>query len=182
MPVSDPAAETLCWVRTVVIGLGLCPFAARVVENGQLSIRISDADSPEALLQHLLDELQQLEQVPAEETDTVLLVHPGVLQDFDDYNEFLGLVDLLLEQEGFEGVFQVASFHPDYRFGGVSADDVSNYTNRSPYPMLHIIREHSLEQAIASFPDVDAVPQKNIETMQKLGADRVLAMLAACRV
>ena len=118
--------------------------------------------------------------MPVDEVETTLLIHPGVLEDFYDYNDFFDLVEGLLVQEGYEGEFQVASFHPDYQFEGTRPEDAENYTNRSPYPMLHLIREDSLEHAVTHYPDVDAIPQRNIDTMNALGASHHQAVLAGC--
>ena len=128
-----------------------------------------------------MDLQAELELLDSEEgVETTLLIHPGVLQDFYEYNQFLNYTDSLLAQMGLEGVYQIASFHPDYQFAGSGPDDVENYTNRSPYPMLHLIREDSLERAIASYPDSDQIPGRNMELLKSLGRDKVQALLQAC--
>lgn len=158
--------------------LNLCPFAKRELTNNRVRFAVTDATTEEQLLMALEDELELLNNDPS--VETTLLVHPNALQDFFDYNQFLSLADGLLVQMKLEGVYQIASFHPNYQFGGTDRDDVENYTNRSPYPMLHVIREESLERAIADFPDVDQVPARNIELMNGLGKDKLAALLQAC--
>ena len=115
-----------------------------------------------------------------ESIETTLLIHPEVLADFFEYNQFLEIVDALLVEKQLEGIYQVASFHPDYQFGGTAAEDAENFTNRSPYPMLHILREESLERAIAAYPDVEQIPSGNIECMNRIGRDRLHELLIAC--
>ncbi len=165
-------------MESVVVGLNLCPFAKRELVNNRVRFTVTEADTEEQLLMDIQDELELLNS--DEEIETTLLIHPNVLQDFYDYNQFQNLVDSLLEQMELNGVYQIASFHPDYQFGGTEPDDVENYTNRSPYPMLHLIREESLEQAIASYPDPDQIPERNIELLKSLGRDKMQALLQAC--
>ena len=174
---ADPIALTRLWLERAVIGLNLCPFAKAVQAKGQVRIVASDATTPEALLAELGEELLALRDAPAQETDTALLVHPHVLQDFLDYNDFLDRADALVESLGLEGVLQVASFHPDYQFAGSDPDDLANCTNRSPFPTLHLLREDSVERAVAAFPDPDAIVERNIETLERLGRERWDALL-----
>ncbi len=164
-------ALTRAWLEEAVIGLNLCPFAQAVHSRGQIAYRVSHARMLETLLDDLSRSLQDLLDTPTSTTDTMLLIHPWVLQDFLDYNDFLGLTDQLLEDSGLDGVLQIASFHPDYRFVGVDADDITNHTNRSPFPMLHLLREDSLDRAIAAIPDADSIVERNLTTLRKLGAD-----------
>jgi hypothetical protein len=173
-------AQTRCWLENVVLKHNLCPFAHKPFKGGQIRYVVTDSARPEFLLEDLQHELEHLRSTPVEELETTLLIHPGTLEDFLDYNDFLDIVDALLVDGGFEGEFQVASFHPDYQFEGTRPDDAENYTNRSPWPMLHLIREASLEQAVASYPDVDAIPEHNIQTMNALGAEHHRTVLAAC--
>ena len=126
----------------------------------------------------LQDELALLEHDSS--VETTLLILPGLLQEFSDYNQFLEIADSLLIQMDLEGVFQIASFHPQYRFDGTETDDVGNFTNRSPYPMLHLIREQSLDRALKDYPDADQIPLRNIERMRGLGKDSLIALLQAC--
>ena len=165
----DPIAATERWLQRAVIGLNLCPFAKAVVAKKQVRFVLSDAVTPEDLLQTLGEELALLRDTPADQVDTTLIVHPQVLTDFLDYNDFLDLADGLVESMELEGVLQVASFHPDYQFAGSEADDIANFTNRSPYPTLHLLREDSVERAVAAFPDPDAIVERNIETLTRLG-------------
>lgn len=174
-------AETRAWVEHAVIGLNLCPFAKAVQAKGQVRYVASDATDVDTLLAQLCDELQRLADTPAEETDTTLLVHPGVLQDFGNYNDFLDIADAALQALKLDGVLQVASFHPDYRFAGTEADDIANATNRSPYPTLHLLREASVERAVAAFPEPEAIYEANMKTLEALGADGWAALQARCR-
>ena len=169
-PGDDEAiAATRAWLERAVIGLGLCPFAKAVHVKGQIRYVVSAARNPDALLDHLERELLSLAETPAEQVDTTLLIHPHVLGDFLDYNDFLELADRVVGETGLEGVLQVASFHPRYQFEGTEPDDITNYTNRSPYPILHILREASVDQAVAAFPEAEKIYEKNIETMERLG-------------
>lgn len=165
----DPIADTRRWIERAVIGLNLCPFAKAVVARGQVRYVLSDATAPEALLEVLGGELLHLRDTPAAEIDTTLIVHPRVLGDFLDYNDFLEDADALVEQLGLEGELQVASFHPQYRFAGSGADDIANFTNRSPWPTLHLLREDSVARAVEAFPDPDAIVARNVATLEKLG-------------
>ena len=174
----DPIAATRRWLERAVIGLNLCPFAKAVYAKEQVRFVLSDATTPEALLAELGEELLRLRDTPAEQIDTTLLIHPQVLGDFLDYNDFLDDADALVEALELDGVLQVASFHPDYQFAGSAPDDVENFTNRSPYPTLHLLREDSVARAVAAFPDPDAIVERNIETLRAAGRRR-LAQAAA---
>ena len=159
------------WLESVVIALNLCPFARREFVNDRVRFAISDARDEVQLLQALESELQLL--FGDETIETSLLVHPHVLGEFEAYNQFLDLADGLLAQMNLDGVFQIASFHPNYQFEGTLPGDAENYTNRSPYPTLHILREASLARAIDQTPDIDQVPIRNIQTMNALGAEKL---------
>ncbi len=174
---ADPVALTRRWLERAVIGLNLCPFAKAVHAKGQVRIVASDATTPAALLAELGEELLLLRDTPADVTDTTLLVQPQVLGDFLDYNDVLDQADALVESLGLDGVLQVASFHPDYQFAGSAPDDLANGTNRSPFPTLHLLREDSVERAVAAFPDPDAIVERNIETLERLGRERWDALL-----
>lgn len=167
----DPIADTRRWLERAVIGLNLCPFAKAVHARGQVRYVLSAADTPEALLEQLGAELLSLRDTPAGQVDTTLLVHPDALQDFLDYNDFLEDADALVAELGLEGVLQVASFHPQYRFAGSGADDIENFTNRSPYPTLHLLREASIERAMDSMSDTDSIYRRNMETLRRLGPE-----------
>ncbi|MBK1885217.1 DUF1415 domain-containing protein [Marinobacter sp. DY40_1A1] len=166
------------WVEDVVVGYNLCPFAKRELVRDRVRFVVSEADNEDSLLQALQTELLRLDDEP--EIETTLLIHPHVLQDFADYNEFLGAADGLLTYLDMEGIYQIASFHPEYQFAGTESNDAENYTNRSPYPMLHLLREASLESAIDNHPDVDGIPPRNIELMNQLGAQKMRDILAGC--
>jgi len=159
------------WLERAVIGLNLCPFAKSVFVKEQVRYVVSNATAPEQLLETLMDELQHLSDTPAEQIDTTLLIHPFVLTDFEDYNEFLDVADAALEDMQLDGELQVASFHPNYQFADTDINDISNYTNRAPYPILHLLREDSIARAVEAFPDAAEIFDKNIETMEKLGHD-----------
>jgi len=167
----DPIAETRKWLEQIVIGLNLCPFAKAVYVKDQVRFVLSDATTPEALVEELAEELILLRDTPAEQIDTTLIVHPDVLTDFLEYNDFLDNADAAIEALDLQGILQVASFHPQYQFAGVAPDDVRNYTNRAPYPTLHLLREDSVERAVAAFPDPDVIVERNIDTLDKLGIE-----------
>jgi hypothetical protein len=179
---SDHAEQTVRsvrhWVETLVVEMNLCPFAKRELVKNRVRFSTTTSTTEEQLLMALQAELELLNSDPS--VETTLLIHAGVLQDFYDYNRFLGYADSLLVGMGLEGIYQIASFHPDYLFGGTQADDAENYTNRSPYPMLHLIREASLERVIADYPDVDQIPLRNIALMNELGQDKLQALLKSC--
>lgn len=163
--------ETQDWVVKAVIGLNLCPFAKAVHVKEQIKYVVSEARSVEALLEELAKELEYLAEVSPEKTDTTLLIHPYVLQDFLDYNDFLELADSLLEELKLDGELQIASFHPQYQFANTEFDDITNFTNRSPYPTLHLIREDSIDKAVEAFPEAEAIFETNMQTMEKLGLE-----------
>ena len=165
----DPLADTERWLQRAVIGLNLCPFAKAVVTKGQLRMVLSDARDEAALLGELGAELLHLRDTPAIDVDTTMIVHPHVLADFLDYNDFLESADALVAELGLEGVLQVASFHPRYQFADSHPDDIANSTNRSPWPTLHLLREDSVSRAVEAFPDPDSIVERNIETLERLG-------------
>jgi len=170
-PVHDRViAETRAWVRRAVIGLNLCPFARGVDAKDQVRYVVTDAADPEALLTALCIELQRLADTDPEIVDTTLLIHPGVMKDFEDFNDFLELADAAVEDLDLDGVLQVASFHPRFQFADTEPDDITNATNRSPYPTLHLLREDSVDRAVAAFPEAEAIFERNMETLEKLGA------------
>ncbi|UDL06425.1 DUF1415 domain-containing protein [Marinobacter sp. CA1] len=166
------------WVERVVVALNLCPFAKKELVQERVRFVCSEAVSEEALLCDVHDELQHLEQHP--DVETTLLIHPRVLQEFDAYLDGLADAEALLAHLGLEGVYQIASFHPDYQFAGTDNEAVENYTNRSPYPMMHLLREQSLEQAIARYPDIESIPRNNIDRVESLGEPAMRAMVVEC--
>ena len=174
-------AETRAWVDRAVIGLNLCPFAKAPQVKGQVRYALSVATDPAALLADLVAELESLAEAPAERIETTLLVHPGVMTDFAEYNDFLDVVDATVHELDLEGIVQVASFHPQYQFDGCAPDDVANATNRSPYPTLHLLREDSIDRAVEAFPQAEAIYETNIATMQRLGADGWADLQRRCR-
>jgi hypothetical protein len=159
------------WLERAVIGLNLCPFARAVHVKGQIRYIVTPATEPAQLVEALTEELNYLHTCDPQTTDTTLLIHPWMLEDFSDYNEFLDIADVILSGMGLEGEIQIASFHPDYQFSGTQRDDVSNFTNRSPFPILHLLREDSIDRAVASVPDTDAIYKRNIATLKQLGKD-----------
>ncbi len=165
----DPLDATRRWVERAVIGLNLCPFAKAVYVKQQVRFVLSDASTPEALLEELAEELVLLRDTDPEQVDTTLIVHPDVLTDFLDYNDFLDNADAAVEALDLQGEIQVASFHPDYQFAGTAPDDISNYTNRSPSPTLHLLREASIDRAVDAFPDPDVIVERNVKTLDALG-------------
>ncbi len=171
LPTEDPIAATRLWLERIVIGLNLCPFAKAVYVKDQVRIVLSDATTTEALVEQLAEELVLLRDTPAEQIDTTLIVHPQVLTDFLDYNDFLDNADAAIEALDLQGILQVASFHPDYQFEGVAPGDASNYTNRAPFPTLHLLREDSVARAVDAFPDPDVIVERNIQTLDRIGVD-----------
>ncbi|HBL28550.1 MAG TPA: DUF1415 domain-containing protein [Acidobacteria bacterium] len=171
-PTDDEAlAATRHWLEAAVIGLDLCPFAQAVHSRGLIRQAVSDAATPEALLTDLVRELHLLVDTDPAEIETTLLIHPAALEDFLEYNDFLDVAEAALEELGLDGTIQIAGFHPDYRFAGTSPDDVTNCTNRSPYPMLHLLRESSVDRAVEAFPETHKIYEKNIETLRRLGME-----------
>ena len=170
----EVTAATRRWIERAVLGLNLCPFAGRPWREARVRIRVSQAERAEHLAEALALELRALEQSDPAILETTLLVHPRLLNDFFDYNDFLEIADQLLDDMDLTGIVQIASFHPRYQFADSTIDDPANYSNRSPYPMLHLLREDSIEAATAGLPDPEAIYQRNIKTLRALG-------LAACR-
>lgn len=162
-------AATRHWLTRAVIGLNLCPFAKSVHVKGQIRYAVSAARDAEGVLEELEGELRMLAEADPAQLDTTLLIVPDALADFDEYNDVLYLAERLLQSLRLEGTLQIASFHPDYRFSGSDADDIENYTNRAPYPILHLLREDSIARAVEAFPDAADIYERNAETMRRLG-------------
>lgn len=162
--------DTLRWLERAVIGLNLCPFAKAPHVKGQIHYALSEAKGLEGLRDELIEQLQALAACSAEERETTLLIVPQMLQDFLEFNDFLDEADLVLQELDLDGVFQVASFHPDFQFADTEPDDITNATNRSPYPTLHLLREESIDRAVEAFPEAERVYEVNMATMEKLGA------------
>ena len=171
LPASPEAiiADTVEWMEKAVIGLNLCPFAKAVHVKKQIRYTVSEAQTAEQLVDDLRKELEVLAEANPEKIETSLLIHPLVLTDFLDFNDFLDIADALLEELELDGILQIANFHPDYQFADTHIGDIENYTNRSPYPTLHLLREDSLDKAVEAFPDAEMIFERNIEVMQKLG-------------
>ena len=174
-------AETRAWVDRAVIGLNLCPFAKAPQVKGLVRYVASAATDPAALLADLITELERLAESRPDKLETTLLIHPGLLADFAEYNDFLEVAEDTVAELDLEGVIQVASFHPDYQFDGTDADALGNATNRSPYPTLHLIREASIERAVEAFPEAERIYATNIATLEKLGAEGWAALQQQCR-
>ncbi len=167
----DVIAATRTWLEKDVIGLNLCPFAKAVHAAGQIRYAVSAATTPEALARVLAEEMIRLHEADPAAVDTTLLIHPRVLGEFFDFNDFLDVADELLSKLGLVGEIQVASFHPKYQFDGTTEDDPTNRTNRSPYPTLHLLRESSVTRAVEGYPDAEGIPERNMETMRRLARE-----------
>ncbi len=172
----EVVAATREWIEKAVIGLNLCPFAKSVYVKNQVRIVVSDARHIDAFLEDLDRELDYLAEVDPEETDTTLLIHPTLFPDFLDFNDVHQIADETVVEHELDGVIQIASFHPEYQFEGTEPDDITNYTNRAPFPTLHLIREDSLDKAVEAFPEAETIYERNIETMKKLGIAGWLAL------
>ncbi|QLK43945.1 DUF1415 domain-containing protein [Vibrio owensii] len=159
------------WLNDVVIGLNLCPFAAKPQRNKQIKIFVSEASQEEALLEDILLQLIELSNTKPEKLETTLVVVPNMLKDFWDYNFFIDWVEGLIKQQDWEGIFQVATFHPHYCFGGAEPEDDENLTNRSPYPVFHLIREESMEKVLKHYPDPESIPDTNIARVSALSEE-----------
>jgi hypothetical protein len=172
LPLNDTVrTDTLAWLERAVIGLNLCPFAKSVYTKGQAHLAISEARTPDAVEADLRAQLQALLALEPEVRDTTLLVLPHALPDFLDFNDFLDDADAVLDELDPDGDIQIASFHPDYQFAGTEPDDVTNFSNRSPYPILHLLREDSVERAVEAVPDAADIFERNKATLRKLGPE-----------
>jgi len=174
-------AATRHWLEKAVIGLRLCPFAASPYLRGLIRYRVSEQQSPEGLAEELTQELKFLAAADPLRCETSLLIHPHVLGDFLDYNQFLHQADAAVAALGLIGELQIASFHPAYQFAGSASNDVENCSNQSPYPMLHLLREASVARAAATFPGVDGIGSRNMATLRELGAAGLRKLLDAQR-
>ena len=160
---------TKLWLEKAVIGLNLCPFAKAVYVKNQVRLVVSQARHADDLLEELDRELDLLVATPADEIDTTLLIHPTLFPDFLDFNDFTELAEGVVDEHGLEGVVQLASFHPQFQFDGTEPEAISNYTNRAPFAILHLLREDSVERAVAAYPEAEMIFEKNVETLEKLG-------------
>ena len=161
------------WLEDVVIGLNLCPFAAKPNRNKQIRIFVSEDDNENDLLETIYMQFKELDETPPETLETILVVAPFLFEEFDDYNQFLDLIEGLVVQLGKSGTYQIASFHPDYCFYGAEPDDAENLTNRSPYPVFHLIREESMAKVIKHYPNPEAIPDRNIECVENLTPEQM---------
>ena len=174
----DYIACTKTWLSTVIIELGLCPFAKREFEAGRIHYDVIETGDLQAQLEHIIMECAALDRDAARETS--LLIFPNGLSDFHDYLDLLALANSLIAKQGYEGIYQLASFHPEYLFAGVAADDPSHYTNRSPYPTVHILRESSVENALSTYSEPEKIPERNIKLTRNLGLAAMRALLTDC--
>lgn len=172
--------DTVAWLERAVIGLNLCPFAKSVHVKGQIHYAVSQATDAAGLLEDLKFELKQLVVLDAKARDTTLLIAPCCLNDFLDFNDFLAVADRALAKLRLDGVLQIASLHPQYQFADTAADDVTNFTNRSPYPTLHLLREDSIDRAVAAFPNAESIFEANMQTMEQLGAQGWTELKVGC--
>ncbi len=171
-------AATQTWLKTIIIEYAICPFAQRELDRGSIRFGVNHDTEIESCLLNLMQECDRLD--TDSNIETTLVIYENAFKTFDDYLDYLELAERLLTEQGYGGVYQLASFHPDYCFEGVAQDDPANYTNRSPYPMLHLLRESSIERAVATYPHPENIPQRNIELTRELGLAKMQALLAAC--
>lgn len=170
--------QTKAWVRSFIVGMNVCPFAQREVERGSVRYVVVRSKLSSVALEELMAEVDYLDQHP--EVETTLIIFPTLFSEFIQYLDFVDAAEALMFEQGCEGVYQLATFHPKYCFAGAEQEDVSNYTNRSPYPMLHIIREASLEKAIEFYGDTSAIPERNIELMENTGKAALAKLMQQC--
>ena len=170
--------QTKCWLENFIIKHNICPFAKPVYEHDSIHYLIFRDENIEEALQELISECTNLED--NDETETSLLIYPDAFMNFDDYIDFVALANELINQQGYEGVFQLASFHPQYQFADTEVNDPANFTNRSPYPMLHLIREASLELALKNYPNPEQIPERNINFAREQGLEKMQAVLSHC--
>ena len=173
----DIIKQTKNWICSFIIKLNICPFAKREVERGAVRFQVAEAIKLQQALEELLMEFMFLDSNPSVETS--FLIFPSLFNDFFVYLDFVDYAELLIRENEYEGIYQLATFHPNYCFAEVAPDDATNYTNRSPYPMLHILREDSLDKAIAHYGDTEKIPENNIKTMRKLGIESIKKLLSS---
>ncbi len=176
---NEQISYTKNWLNDVVIELNLCPFAKYEVDRGAVRYQVEVKKDKKEMLSSVIDECRMLDSKP--EIETTLIIYGEQFSSFDTYLDFADLANELLLAQGYEGIYQIATFHPEYCFEGEPKDDASNYTNRSPYPMLHLIREDSLEATLNKFPNAESIPYRNIELTREMGAEKMHALLKACR-
>ena len=177
-PKTNYIGHTQNWLSTVVIDLGLCPFAKREFDAGRISYRVVETDDLQGQLQEIILECAAME--ADREKETSLLIFPQGLSDFAAYLDMLALANALMAEQGYEGIYQLASFHPDYCFAESAIEDASQYTNRSPYPMVHVLREASVETALKNYANPEKIPDRNIKLTRELGAAAMQSLLTKC--
>ncbi len=177
-PASQIIEQTKTWVTNVVVGCNFCPFAARELKKGSIHYEVLEAADTHSVLAAVVSAMQQLDKDPG--IETTLLILPGSFESFDEYLDLVEDAEEILEEEGYEGVYQLASFHPQYLFAGSEPSDAANYTNRSPYPMLHLLREETVSKAVDSYPDIDEVPNRNVAFAREKGLIYMQQLLADC--
>ena len=180
MQAEQVIADTRCWLQRIVVGLQLCPFASQPLQQDGIRFKVCDASDENAIYGALLTEFIDFLQLPAAQAETALFIVPQGLQRFEDYLDLLHAAEAGIDAAGLSGTLQLASFHPDYRFADSRADDAANYSNRSPWPMFHLLRETVLEQALADYPQPEKIPERNIRRLRKLGLTHMQRQLAAC--
>jgi hypothetical protein len=181
MQTEQVISSTRYWLQQVVVGLQLCPFASQPLRQDSIRYQVCEHSDDNAIYAALLDEIIAFPGLPVQQAETALFIVPQGLRRFDDYLDLLHAAEAGIDASGLSGTLQLASFHPDYRFAGSSADDAANYSNRSPYPMFHLLRESLMEQALANFPQPEAIPERNIRRLRKLGLQHMQQQLAACQ-
>lgn len=179
MNTQDIIEQTQCWINAVIIGLNFCPFAKREFVKQSINYQVSYETSLEENLNQLAAALAQLDSQP--EIETTLLICADAFHSFDDFLQLIDYADQLIDELGYRSVYQIAHFHPDYCFQGEPENDPANYTNRSPYPTLHLLRESSLERAINNYPDTASIPENNITLARKLGSEHLKTLLEQCK-
>lgn len=164
------------WVEEFIIGYNICPFAKKVFVTLRIKYILNTSTNDEQILQAFLKELQWLSTTDSKEIDTTLFILTNAFLDFEHYLNFIHIIEVMIEQLDYEGVFQVATFHPNYQFEGTQPTDAENFTNRAPFPIIHILREESVEKAIENYPNPEAIPERNIDLMNKMGAEKLNAI------
>ncbi|WP_404473417.1 DUF1415 domain-containing protein [Vreelandella venusta] len=170
--------QTLAWVSSFIVEHDICPFAKRELDRGSIRVEVVRSKKLEVALEELVAEIEWLNEHP--DTETTLLVFPTLFKSFEHYLDYVEVAESLLEEQGYEGIYQLATFHPDYCFADANPEDASNYTNRSPYAMVHLLREASVEKAIAFYGDTAKIPERNIAHLTNMGSAAAEAALQRC--
>ncbi len=178
---TDTLEQTRCWVKEVVIGLNLCPFARVPFTEGSIRYQVCEATEEDAIYKMLIQEVAEFVRLPAEQAETGLFILAQGLADFDSYLNMLEDIQFALQEAGLENMLQLASFHPDYCFAGMQENDPANYTNRSPFPMFHLIRQDGLAAALENWPEPEMIPQRNVALLREMGQERIHELLEQCK-